>query len=117
MSVPEAADTIDADLGPAERTALRDCPFKFLSQFDYTLGVVIRNRLGLWNDGRVIDADDQPVACPDTAAQLVIEELWFRGRQQQIVTNPAGRKASAVAAMRSTLGTGLHVTRPVGARL
>ncbi|QEL17584.1 DUF6794 domain-containing protein [Limnoglobus roseus] len=116
VSVTEAADAIDAGLAPAERTALRVCPFKFLSQFDYTLGVVIRNRLGLWNEGRMVDVDGQLVTCPDMAAQLVIEELWFRERQQQVAPDPVAVKASVVAAMRSTLGTGLHVTRPAGSR-
>lgn len=79
-TIQKAIEQIIAKLDQPSREALKSSKKSELIQYHFSLGMVIRNELGLWNGNRALlqSACGENYCHPDDASMKIIEAVWQR---------------------------------------
>lgn len=78
LSEDEISKIIVSELSDGDLKALLDTPRGHLIKFHMIVGMHIRNRFGLWEEGNPFTDSSDPMgdAHPDQVSQRIIERVW-----------------------------------------
>jgi hypothetical protein len=76
-TLEEAVESVISILSEEDRNSLKNIRKEDLIELHFSLGLLIRNNLGLWGDNKkLLETDDFKDAHPDNISSVIMKDVW-----------------------------------------